>query len=724
MKIKINNKVLINVLLSFFALSILLDLHVFYNSISTLIRALFISIMFIIVIINQGNFKEKKYFIIYGIIIFLYIMAHHLNALNFKSFVPNNFDYSFISECLYFYKMLSNVLLFYIVYKLNIRYKDIRNYLKIIVLFMSLSIVLADVLSLSYTAYNFNHTTIPIYKWFRLEQYDFIAGSSKGFFHMTNQIVALFLLYLPIICYETFKEKKISDYLLTGLLVLSMLMIGNRLSVYGTILELVAISVIYFIINIKKRINISFYLFNVFLIIGLFMIIPYTPLSMRNVYYEAIYEGRPIEFVSKDNRGYSYEEYKKDDNVFTQRLEEKEIDSLFPLKAYPYKYDKKFWEDILKNDVTLTGNARFVELRIIQRVKQVNDNFLDNLLGITYTRTMNIFNIEKDFVMQFYSIGIIGCVLFLGFYFIALIYIGIKMLFDLKNKFNEKNIALLMGSFVVLVAAYFSGNLLNSISIIIPLAFILTILINEVRVKKRKGVKEKILGFEVSCADKSAIVESIFNNLDKKLFVVNINPFIILDHYKDNRKKELFNKQLIQIPDGEGVVLLSKLKGGNIRKRIAGIDLMLDVCRKSCPNKNRIFLYGAKKDVALKAKEVLEEKYSGINIVGTCHGYEKKEEVIKQINKCKPEILFVALGSPLQEDFILENMDKLKSVKAFIPVGGSFDVISGNLKRAPKVVQKLKIEWLYRMIIEPRRFKGVIRLMQFIVLGIFYQDEN
>lgn len=723
MKIKINNKILINVLLSFYALSMFLDLHIFYNSISTLIRALFISFMFIIVIINQGNFKEKKSFIIYGLIILFYILAHHLNALNFKSLVPGNFDYNFISECLYFYKMLTNVLLFYIIYKLNIRYKDIRNYLKVIVLFMCLSIIIGDILKLSYTAYNFNFTTIPIYKWFALEQYDFMAGSSKGFFHMTNQIVAIFLLYLPIICYEAFKEKKVSNYFLMLAIVISMLMIGNRLAIYGTILELTFITVIYFLINLKKKINLLFYIFNALLICGIFMVIPYSPLAMRNVYYEAIYNNQPLEFVNKKNMGQGYTEYEKSSDPLLKQFAEKEIDSLFTLESYPYQYDRQFWEDILKKDTTLTGNARFIETAMVKRVKDINHNYMDNWFGLTYTRVMHIFNIERDFLMQFYSLGLIGSILFLGFYLVAFIYIGLKILFALKTKFNEKNIALFTGSFVVLIAAYFSGNLLNSISIIIPLTFIISILINEVRIKKTKSAKEKILGFDVSTASEKEIVSSLFQNLDQKLFVVNINPFIILDHYKRKEQQKIFNEQLVQIPDGEGIVLLSKLRGGHIKKRIAGIDLMLAVCQKSCEKQNKIFLYGAKDGVALKTQKALEKKCPKINIVGTCHGYQKAEDVIKEINKSKAEILFVALGSPLQEDFILKNKDKLKTVQMFIPVGGSFDVISGSLKRAPKLLQKLKLEWLYRMILEPKRFKGIIRLGKFIFLGIIYNDE-
>ena len=562
---KKDSRLLVKIFLCFYVISVVLDLHIFYNSISTLIRAVFISIFFVIILIKEKGLKNKKFFIIYSVILLMYILAHHLNALNFKSLVPGNFNYSFISECLYFYKMITNVLVFYIVYRLNIKYEDFKSSLKLIVLFITLSIIITDVFKLSYTAYDFSRTTIPIYNWFKSDVYDFMSGSSKGLFSMTNQLVAILLLYLPLISYESFKNKKVSNYIMVLLIVISMMMIGNRLAIYGTIIELFILTIIYFLKNVKKKINITYFVFNSLIIVGIFMIVPYTPLSMRNYYYDAIYSNEKLDFMASDVNVYDY--YDEDESL-ENRFLEKEIDPQFIFTSYPYKYDKAFWEDILKQNNTLTGNARYIELQMVKRVKNINNNFLDNFLGLTYSRVMNIFNIEQDFVMQYYSIGIMGIILFLGFYVIALIYIMIKILYDLKNKFNEKNIALLLASAFVLASAYYSGNILNAISMIIPLSFIISILINEVRVKKEQGEKERIMGFDVSTLSLHKIITKIFSS-KKQLFIVNINPLIILDHYKNERMQDIFNQEEIAIPDGEGIVLASSLKGGNIKKRIA-----------------------------------------------------------------------------------------------------------------------------------------------------------
>ena len=717
---KIDDKTLINLFLIVFAISTFLDLHIFYNSISTLIRSIIITIFFSYILLTRKNYSDIKKFILYGIVLLVYLLFHHINALYFKSLIPGNFNYSLISELLYFWKMLSNVMIFYVVYKLNIKYVDIRKCLKIIVLFMSISIVLSDILCVSYSAYNFNRTSIPLYKWFVLEKYDFMAGSSKGFFHLTNQIVALLLLYLPIISYECFKSKKLFNYSLVFLIVASMLAIGNRLAIYGTIIELFVISVIYFFLNIKKKINYTYYIFNIILLILIVIIIPKSPLTMRNYYYDAIISNDNISFMNKENQVSKYDAIDNKDELL-EKLKEKNVDPNFVINAYPYPYDKKFWIDIAKKDATLTGDARYVELKMVQRVKKINNKKLDSFLGLTYTRVINIFNIEKDFVMQYYSIGYIGCILILGLYFYLFIYICIKILFDLKNKYNEKNIALLLGTSIMFVSSYFSGNILNSISMIIPLSLLLSVLFNEVRVKNNKVNKEKILGFYVSTDNQKCIIDKIIN-AKNQMFIVNINPLIIMEHKNDKVKKTLFNKESIQIPDGEGIVLVSKLRGGNIKSRIAGIDLMLSTCEEAAKNNKKIYLYGAKQGVAKKSKEELEKMYPKIEIVGFMDGYTDQNLVVKDINKTQAEILFVAIGSPLQEDFIINNRDKLKKVKVLIPVGGSFDVISGNLKRAPYIFQKLKLEWLYRMIKEPTRFKGVIGLIKFLIISIFDKE--
>ena len=187
--------------------------------------------------------------------------------------------------------------------------------------------------------------------------------------------------------------------------------------------------------------------------------------------------------------------------------------------------------------------------------------------------------------------------------------------------------------------------------------------------------------------------------------------------------KELLNKATYQIPDGVGIIYASKIKKGQIKSRITGIDCMDMLCNLANEKGYKVFLYGAREETIKEAKVKLEEKYPKINIVGYINGYEKdNEKIIKEINKSQADIVFVALGSPKQENWINDYKDKM-SATIFQGVGGSFDVISGNIKRAPLWMQKAGLEWLYRLIKEPKRIFRQLKLVKFLFLILFSKKE-
>lgn len=230
-------------------------------------------------------------------------------------------------------------------------------------------------------------------------------------------------------------------------------------------------------------------------------------------------------------------------------------------------------------------------------------------------------------------------------------------------------------------------------------------------------MKENILGIDVCSDTYDELAVNLLQDIDKgrKSFIVAINPEKIMKAQEDRELKSLLNQATYQIPDGIGVILASKLKKGRIRERVTGIDMMLKLCKEATNNGKRIFLYGAKPGIADEAKAKLEEMFPGILIVGTLNGYEKNEEVIERtINDSGAEIVFVALGSPAQENWIIAHKEKLNP-SVYQGVGGSFDVISGRLNRAPAVFQKFGLEWLYRLLKEPWRWKRQLELPRFLL---------
>ncbi|WP_079527271.1 WecB/TagA/CpsF family glycosyltransferase [Halobacillus hunanensis] len=229
-------------------------------------------------------------------------------------------------------------------------------------------------------------------------------------------------------------------------------------------------------------------------------------------------------------------------------------------------------------------------------------------------------------------------------------------------------------------------------------------------------MKERFLGVNVSSHSYEQLKEKVMSDIEQKRqsYIVAINPEKILKAQQDVELRHLLNQATYQIPDGVGVLLASKIKGGNISQRVTGIDMFLTLCEQASLHDKSVFLYGAKPGVAEKAKEGLLRRYPNLKIAGVLDGYVKDQDFIKQeINAANPDILFVALGSPRQEHWIVENMKHL-NVRIFQGVGGSFDVLSGKVKRAPAIFQRFGVEWLYRLILEPWRIKRQIKLPMFL----------
>jgi len=231
----------------------------------------------------------------------------------------------------------------------------------------------------------------------------------------------------------------------------------------------------------------------------------------------------------------------------------------------------------------------------------------------------------------------------------------------------------------------------------------------------------KILGVkidEISLKDARAKVGE-FLNLDGQYKIFTPNPEMLVKVQKDEYFKEVLNLGDLNICDGNGIVLGSKLLSrarteGSL-KVIHGSDFMLEICKIAEQGEKSIYLLGSGSEyVVKKTFENLKEKFLNLNTVGyhpgpkiIDHGkkieVEGNEKVIDDINLKKPDILFVAFAFGKQEKWIAENLKKIPSVKIAMGVGGSFDFISGHIKRAPKWMRMIWMEWLWRLIQEPRR---------------------
>lgn len=207
---------------------------------------------------------------------------------------------------------------------------------------------------------------------------------------------------------------------------------------------------------------------------------------------------------------------------------------------------------------------------------------------------------------------------------------------------------------------------------------------------------------------KKTYLKKLENNLQKniKTFVVTANPEAFMLALNSEEYMNLLLDDITQIvPDGIGLVKAGKIMGYNFKERIPGIEIADSLLSFANKYKKKIYLFGSKKEIIEKMIKLINEKYPNAKLVGAENGYvNNKDEVFEDIKKKSPDVILVALGMPAQETLIYKHINECKK-GIFVGVGGSFDVMSGSKKRAPKIFQKLNLEWLYRIIKEPKRLK-------------------
>lgn len=193
---------------------------------------------------------------------------------------------------------------------------------------------------------------------------------------------------------------------------------------------------------------------------------------------------------------------------------------------------------------------------------------------------------------------------------------------------------------------------------------------------------------------------------DDKTFIITANPETFKYAQSDKEVSTMLkDKYTISVPDGIGVVKAAQILGIDIKERIAGIDIANKLLELGNESKKSIYFFGSKQEVIDDLLKVVQEKYPNLKVVGHQNGYVKdRDKVMNEIIKKEPDIVLVALGIPDQEKLIYKYLNQFKK-GIFVGVGGSFDVMSGHKKRAPKIFIKLNLEWLYRIAKEPSRLK-------------------
>ncbi len=235
-----------------------------------------------------------------------------------------------------------------------------------------------------------------------------------------------------------------------------------------------------------------------------------------------------------------------------------------------------------------------------------------------------------------------------------------------------------------------------------------------------KSSKADVLGVMVDNITMAQAIENLLEiKENKKSFsVFTPNAEMVMEARNDSEFMAILNRASLVIPDGAGVVIGGRILGEKITEKVAGVDLVKNLL--SSGHALSLYIFGGKPGIAEKAALNISHEYKNISVCGTDHGYhtvEENDSVIGKIVKANPDLLLVGLGVPRQEKWIDSNINNFNSTIC-IGCGGTIDVFSGEVKRAPEVFIRLNLEWFYRLIKQPSRITRMLRIPVFLVLCI------
>ena len=355
--------------------------------------------------------------------------------------------------------------------------KDIFNkefyfkVVKIVICEISFSILILNILKLSYISYSPSHKFITnnMFNYF-LYNGNYRQLASRGWFDSANELSAILIMLLPINLYLYYIENKKFNLVLLIFQILSMILLGTRIAALGSVLVTFFSLLIYIVIQYinKKKLNYSFLksTFIISIVLTAYMTIsPFMFGKIENDFHI---------FSTSNDLLYGEIDKEKEVKTITDFIYKNKykfgINETF-LKLYPPIKDIEFWKMIIKRNPAINNNSRVIKVDIISRIKERNSNKMDTLFGLGYT--LNFLDLERDYVNQYYTFGIFGIILFVAPYLIILIVNIIKILFSFKKYFNFGNILFIMSVCLGLLSAYLSGHVFGWVSPMMYLAMCL-----------------------------------------------------------------------------------------------------------------------------------------------------------------------------------------------------------------------------------------------------------
>ena len=685
-------------------------------SIATLIRYGLIAIITLLAII--ANFKRKSTKTFIGILILyaIYIVLHYYNIRNFDIIILNtSMKKSFITASIYISKFIIPICLVYLVYILKFDYKCLKITVLSVISFVSLLIIITNLLGVDYVAYSFENNPHPaanIIKWFdkTYEYKNWRKLTSRGLYPSGNELSSFFVLLFPLTMWISLKEKKNYYFIFVLLQMIAMLLVGTRIAVYGEIILCIGTFFILALEKIFKKEKFQKSKIISLILVGIIFCIFFvnSPFLSRIKIGDGITNSYTKNDTDIDSSDIDYDINSLSKIEYIEKKYSKEgIPEKLICDTYNYLDYPDFWIHVIDDlDFSERNNSRKLKTLILQDIEQNKANSLDKLVGIG---EIPIYP-ERDYVAQYYYIGTLGILLFLMPFIIIFLISGIYNFIKLfGKKLDGLSFVLLLTFFFITATAYLAGHTLEPIYITSFIGLVCGMLLS-LLIKRNSsttnGPMEKYIKKIYTNGMQNFVkeLETKIKNNDKT-FIVTANPETLITASKNNQLDScLMDSNTIIVPDGIGILKGASLLSYNVIGLVPGIELCNNIFYIFNKLGKSIYLFGSSQEVINDLQETLSAQYPNMKIIGSSNGYvNDKQEIFNSIASLKPDGVLVALGIPEQELLIYNNLSKFNK-GIFMGVGGSFDVLSGHKKRAPKVFRKLHLEWLYRILKEPNRF--------------------
>lgn len=458
----------------------LTGLTFFHHRIMTLVFVIYVLLIFLMTIFYISESRTKlKYLFIYYFLVTVYLSISYYKGDSFISLIPN--EYNFFSELLTITKLVMPITFLYSLYYQKIEKKEYMFIIKIWILFIAGLIIISDIFKFGLGSYGNDVIKYNIFEW--NDNIYYVYTACKGFFTYANQVSSILLcLLLVSVYFFLYNDKKNIFYIL--IIMIAMIMLGTRVSTLGGVLSLISILLFYYMYCFIKKEKIKKYSYYLFLVIVIWIfLLPISPFKNRNLELKKVVETDEINLIQEDVNDIVEKEMADNDvdtisekyKYVLNNYNPNYLPNVFFEKYYPIEYDEDFWYEFVKDTTIENINYRLIEISIVKRMIDINDNKLDMLFGISNSRIQNVINIERDFLLHYYAFGIIGMLVLLLVYIILIIYYVYRFFkYQSFKDFIYTSVVLLF-----IFSAFLTGNIINSIFPVILFIYIISPVITE-----------------------------------------------------------------------------------------------------------------------------------------------------------------------------------------------------------------------------------------------------